>query len=249
MLSAVYTRGPSAQPVGAISLHCTLEGNSKLGGTPDVQLQLHNTERIVDASLHACVRLRSWQKDKALHFVPPDGPFELAKFKLQSVKALQRHIPLIVTCSKAVTDEDDESQTIEARITVSCSAPVEDVEILFGVSNTASLESTLVGGTRPGIASEDLSALKGIFHFDARTGIARWTIGSLSVDQRPLELHATMRGDASAALSNCVSSKFTVGQKSLSGVKLASLEIVNDVGYKPFKGVRSIVKGSVDWRW
>lgn len=57
------------------------------------------------------------------------------------------------------------------------------------------------------------------------------------------------RSDSSPLLSSAVACHFTVPMKSASGLKVNSLEVVNEVGYRPFKGVRSLLRGDLDWRW
>lgn len=248
VLSGIYSRSTHPRPVGPIGLRCQLEANCKLSGTPDVLLRLTDAKRILDASLHQCVRLRQWKKDHVLSFIPPEGKFRLADFQLESVNALERHVPITLQCQRNERGTGTAMSTF--LITITSLSPVEDVEVLFGASErSCTLDTTLTGGSRPGVASEDLNALKGTFHFDAKSGAARWTIGKLTNDQRPLQLSGTIKSESTPGLSNCVTCRFTVPQRSLSGVKVSSLELVNDVGYKPFKGVRSLLQGDIDWRW
>ncbi|PWN35391.1 clathrin adaptor, mu subunit [Meira miltonrushii] len=245
VISGIFSRSSHPKAIGPLGLHCRLEGYSKLSGTPDLRLRLTDSRRILDASLHPCVRIRPWKQDKILSFIPPDGKFCLADFELESVSALERHVPIQLQCSRGKAGDHS-----TFTITVSASKTIEDVEILFRIDEgNCTIESTLTGGSRPGVASEDLNALKGSFHFNAKTGMARWQIGTLSNDQRALQLQGTIKSETIPGLSNAVTSKFSVPQTSLSGLKVANLEVINDVGYKPFKGVKSLLRGEIEWRW
>lgn len=249
VISGIFSRSSHPKAIGPLGLHCRLEGYSKLSGTPDLRLLLTDSRRILDASLHPCVRIRPWKQDKILSFIPPDGKFCLADFELESVSALERHVPIQVQCTRAKSSTMNKDHSTFT-IIVSASKTIEDVEILFRVDEgNCTIESTLTGGSRPGIASEDLNALKGSFHFNAKTGVARWQIGTLSNDQRELQLQGTIKSESIPCLSNAVTSKFTVPQASLSGLKVSNLEVINDVGYKPFKGVKSLLRGELEWRW
>ncbi|KAJ1332835.1 hypothetical protein BSLG_008464 [Batrachochytrium salamandrivorans] len=57
---------------------------SKLSGMPDLLLTLGNKSVIPDSmtSLHPCVRVGRYERDKTLSFVPPDGSFRLMEYKL-----------------------------------------------------------------------------------------------------------------------------------------------------------------------
>ena len=50
-------------------------------------------------------------------------------------------------------------------------------------------------------------------------------------------------------LSSAVTCRFVVPLKSVAGLKVTALDVVNETGYRPFKGVRNILKGDLDWRW
>lgn len=248
-VSGVYGRGPSPSVVGSLSLDCQIDGKCKLQGTPDLLLRLNEgTRRIVDTSLHPCVRLRQWRKEQVLSFVPPDGRFVLANLSMQSTSTLPKHVPISVQATRTERSGKNEAATFQ--ITLSCASTVEDIQITFAAGETgSSVESTLSGGAHPGVMSEDVSSLKGTFHFDAKTCIARWSIPRLSNEQRPLQLSGSMKSDGPARFSNSVTCTFSSPLQSLSGLKIASLEIVNDAHGKAFKGVRSTLRGNLDWRW
>eukprot|EP01084_Bolivina_argentea_P150619 263014_1 len=53
-----------------------------LSGLPDLLLILANPEVIDDCSFHPCVRYGRFEKDRVISFVPPDGEFELMRYRV-----------------------------------------------------------------------------------------------------------------------------------------------------------------------
>jgi len=56
--------------------------NSRLSGVPDLALSFVDPSLIDDCSFHPCVRYNRFERDKVVSFVPPDGTFELMKFRV-----------------------------------------------------------------------------------------------------------------------------------------------------------------------
>lgn len=66
----------------ASSAYGTIMCNSKLSGVPDLSLRLLNAHAIADCSFHPCVRYTRFERDYTLSFVPPDGVFELMRYRV-----------------------------------------------------------------------------------------------------------------------------------------------------------------------
>jgi AP-3 complex subunit mu len=58
--------------------------NSRLSGVPDLALSFANPNLIDDCSFHPCVRYTRFERDKIVSFVPPDGPFELMRYRVNT---------------------------------------------------------------------------------------------------------------------------------------------------------------------
>lgn len=69
-----------------ISLEVTgvIMANSRLSGMPDLTLQFTDPSVIDDCSFHPCVRYSRYDRDKVVSFVPPDGQFELMRYRVNS---------------------------------------------------------------------------------------------------------------------------------------------------------------------
>lgn len=59
--------------------------NSRLSGIPDVHLRLNEyfcRQRMHSYSMHPCVRVKPFETDHVLEFIPPDGEFSLFEYIL-----------------------------------------------------------------------------------------------------------------------------------------------------------------------
>lgn len=61
-----------------------IAANSRLSGVPDVALSFADPSLIDDCSFHPCVRYNRFDRDKVVSFVPPDGTFELMRYRVNT---------------------------------------------------------------------------------------------------------------------------------------------------------------------
>lgn len=71
----------SGQVISA-EVNGTIQGNSRLSGLPDLSLTFADPNVIDDCSFHPCVRYNRYERDRTVSFVPPDGYFELMKYRV-----------------------------------------------------------------------------------------------------------------------------------------------------------------------
>jgi AP-3 complex subunit mu len=62
----------------------SIQAQSKLSGVPDLTLIFTNPDVIDDCSFHPCVRFNRYERDKVISFIPPDGNFELMKYRIKT---------------------------------------------------------------------------------------------------------------------------------------------------------------------
>jgi AP-3 complex subunit mu len=63
------------------SIYGTVNCQCRLSGMPDLTLRWSNPRLIDDASFHPCVRYNRYEMDRVISFVPPDGNFNLMKYR------------------------------------------------------------------------------------------------------------------------------------------------------------------------
>ncbi|KAF9779540.1 clathrin adaptor mu subunit [Thelephora terrestris] len=231
-----------AGPTG--TLYCEVQGkvdsNSRLSGTPDLQLTFTNPDYLVDASFHSCVRLRRWQRDKALSFVPPDGRFTLMEYRYlpptsRSLSAPSTQVPVPFTLKPVVTIEED-GGSFSVSLTSRLSTRLFDeivVEFYLG-DGSSGVNCTASHGTS--------------WSFDSRTSKIRWDLKTVP----PSGTH-TLRGSWASSKkyprpAAAFRVKYDIAKYSYSSIKIDQLRMSGET-YKPFKGFRANSKGDVDWRW
>lgn len=69
-----------------------------------------------DVSLHPCVRLKRWENERILSFVPPDGSFCLMTYHVGCQSAVA--IPIYIRHNFFLPKENSQSQTGKIEITV-----------------------------------------------------------------------------------------------------------------------------------
>lgn len=78
-----------------------IAANSRLSGVPDLALSFANPGLIDDCSFHPCVRYTRFERDKIVSFVPPDGPFELMRYRVNT----QGHVSAPCYCQPTMSFE------------------------------------------------------------------------------------------------------------------------------------------------
>lgn len=214
-----------------------IAANSKLSGVPDLALKFSNPGLIDDCSFHPCVRYSRFERDKVVSFVPPDGPFELMRYRVN----INGNIAAPVYCQPQISFEYANNQgsisvIVGQRTTSSLLFPgqkkvpliVEDVMLSIPFSRN--------------VRTANLSVTIGTVLFDESTKVAKWTIGKLTSDKTP-QLSGTIMLQSNSRTDEAppIQMNWKVPMASVSGLAVASLEITNE-RYKPYKGVRTIAK-------
>jgi len=138
-----------------------IDSSIKLSGMPDLSLSWMNPKIFQDVHFHPCIRLKRWNVEKILSFIPPDGLFELMKY--QSTMTNSNSLPFSVRANASV-------QNGRLDITISpkrlfSAKPVEQLLIV------AQLPSN--------VTNLNLTATVGSFTFNTIDKVLRWDIGKL----------------------------------------------------------------------
>jgi AP-3 complex subunit mu len=80
-----------------------IQANSRLSGVPDLALVFTNPDLIDDCSFHPCVRYNRFERDKVVSFVPPDGDFELMRFRVNPQHNRHNRVSAPVYCAPTLT--------------------------------------------------------------------------------------------------------------------------------------------------
>ncbi|KNC50438.1 AP-3 complex subunit mu-1 [Thecamonas trahens ATCC 50062] len=208
--------------------------NSKLSGMPDLNLVFANPRILDDVAFHPCVRYATFESDRIISFIPPDGEFELMTYRVHH----QSQLPLY--CKPQITFSEGYANV---NIMVGSKPLSEDVRVA-DVSVTIPFPKI--------ISSADLSANHGKVVYDEISKTATWTVGKIPQSKTP-----TLTGSLVLPVSDSVtipesnpnvSLSFVLPSYAISNLKVATLTVRNE-DYTPFKGVRSVTRaGSFEIR-
>jgi len=213
-----------------------LATNCRLSGVPDCTLIFKDPTLIDDCSFHPCVRFKRFDRDKVLSFVPPDGVFELMRYRMKKSGHMTAPVyvqPMITLdqakgTGKLTMNLGQKTQTCLVETKMSTSMVVEDIVVIIPFSKA--------------VKSGSFVADVGTVFFHEATKVLKWTIGILQRDQYPqISGDLVMHPNTSRVESPIIQLQWKVINASFSGLSIASL-VVSSEPYKPFKGVRSIAK-------
>lgn len=220
-------------------IHGEVQCKSQLSGVPDLALSLHRNPPILDCSLHRCVRLARFERDRIISFVPPDGEFTLCNYKVDS----NINIPIYVRPEFNWT-QDKCTFTISFGQKASFSSLLEDIAIVIPIPKACSATVTQVN--------------IGTVRTDQLTHTCRWEVPEMPKDSGPLKNDRlasgsqrqtiptitgtfTLTRDVPADERPTLRVLFMLKKYSSSGATIDGL-VVKNVNYEPVRGVRAICK-------
>ncbi|OON19524.1 adaptor complexe medium subunit family protein, partial [Opisthorchis viverrini] len=200
----------------------SIECFSKLSGAPDLTLAFSNNRLIDDASLHPCIRLLRWERERVLSFIPPDGRFCLFRYHVNCLSPLT--LPVIVRHSISLREQGSRLDLVVIPKTLG--RTMESVRLTMHMPST--------------VVNVNATPSTGRVMFDTTTRLFEWNIGRIdSKHSNPtLKGSVTLSPGVSAAPGNpSIMVHFSVHQYAVSGLKIARVDIYAEK-YKPFKGVK-----------
>ncbi|KAG8744842.1 hypothetical protein FRC10_009366 [Ceratobasidium sp. 414] len=219
-------------------------------------LRYNNNEIYFDIieELDAIVgRLQKFLQTSVLSFVPPDGNFTLLNYQLPVPSPNPAAPPPLPIQFKHEVMLKEHGGSFELSVTARSSKTLENVAVEFRLGDlTTGVECThtgggggqTAGGGFGGLAANGGSVRWG---YDPQTKVLRWDIPSLTGMAQHLKGTFTSSEPAPKP-SRSFLVTFEIPQYSLSMIKIDQLKVTGEM-YKPYKGVRSSVKGKIEYRW
>jgi len=208
-----------------------IDANSRLSGFPDVLLSFINPQVLEDVAFHPCVRFARYEQDRSLSFVPPDGSFELMRYR----SPYQGTVPFYVT-PKVSFHRDGGRLSIVVGLKMGRDTPekgVQDVKCSVVMPQN--------------VDSVRLEPSQGTYMYDNMTKELKWDVGRVT-NQKVPSLTGSIHATAGTELGDCaglsVLVDFKIPMIALSGLRIDTVTLTNE-RYKPYKGVRPMTKAGV----
>lgn len=197
---------------------------SHLSGLPDLTLSFTNPSILNSVQFHPCVRLRPWESNQILSFVPPDGQFRLMNYRIKKLK----NTPIYVK-PQLTSDSGTCRISVLVGIRNDPGKPIDSVTLQFQLP--------------PCISSADLKSNHGTVDILSNK-TCTWSIGRIPKDKSP-SMSGTLALEAGLERLHVFPS-FQLGFKimgvALSGLKIDQLDVKN-LPSRTYKGFRAVTKG------
>jgi AP-3 complex subunit mu len=212
---------------GVISavVHGEIRCDCRLSGMPDLTLTFSNQDLLDDVSLHRCIRINRYVRERVLSFVPPDGEFKLMSYKCTGALDMPIFVKPEITYKAG-----------SGRVHITVGTRLSQDKVVNGVALVIPFPSVL--------RSHTLVVNTGSLSVDTATNIARWEIPRLSHEITPtMEGGLIFLGDQCPEELPTIQAEFNIRSYNVSGLKVDGLAIRNITSrQKPFKGVRGVTQ-------
>jgi AP-3 complex subunit mu len=243
----------------------SIQCQSHLSGIPDLLLTFKDPTLIDDCSFHPCVRYARFEKSQIVSFVPPDGDFELMRYRIHSEQARSFQPPVYCHAQWSYSDTSSQQPTTATHAAASTppssssasSAGQKTGRIVLQVGITA-LSSLIFSASRRGplqveevaitiplpkkTRTSDFRVTLGSIVYDEAGKVARWVLGTLDNIKKP-SLSCTFVTAGDEERGN-ISLAWKVPLASVSGLTVSGLSITGET-YRCYKGVRNITKSGL----
>ncbi|KAG7157705.1 AP-3 complex subunit mu-1-like [Homarus americanus] len=170
----------------------------KLTGMPDLTLTFINPRLFDDVSFHPCVRLKRWESERVLSFVPPDGNSRLLSYHIGSQSVVA--IPVYIRHNISFRDVGGGR-----------------LDITVGPKQTMgrSVEGVVLEVPMPKcVLNCTLTISQGKYTFDPVSKVLRWDLGRIDPTKLP-----NMRGNVQFTVTQLALSGLKVNRLDIYGEK------------------------------
>uniref|UniRef100_A0A7S0S210 MHD domain-containing protein n=1 Tax=Chlamydomonas leiostraca TaxID=1034604 RepID=A0A7S0S210_9CHLO len=201
-----------------------------LSDMPELRLGLNDAAQ--DATFHQCVNLGTYESQKVVTFVPPDGEFELMRYRCQD----NINLPFKVLCVINEMAKTRLECTVTVKSSFSSKLYATNVVLLVPVPDNTSKANILV--------------TSGKAKYDATRKALVWKVGRFQGEaehtlRAEVMVMATTRTDKKPWVKPPIAMQFQVPMFSASGLRVSYLQIVErkqGSAYKVDKWVRKMVR-------
>ncbi len=224
----------------------SIQCQSKLSGVPDLTLTFKDPDVIDDCAFHPCVRYNRFDREKVISFVPPDGNFELMRYRVKGVARIVQP-PVYCTPQMSYGEEAKRGSSggkrVDGRISVIVGLRQTNSLVFPGKKGPMIVEDVVVTIPFPRVVkTANLSADAGSVLYDEATKVARWSIPKVDARKSPQLTGSMLLTGGRPEESPPIQLDWKIPMASVSGLAVSGLSVHNE-NYKPYKGVRTITKG------
>jgi len=223
----------------------SIQAQSHLSGVPDLLMTFKDPDVIDDCSFHPCVRYTRFELDRVVSFVPPDGNFELMKYRTKNNSSiLNPPISCIPQFSYGETKHQNTNGTQQGSVSVMINIQPNSCLTFTSKKGSLLIEEVSCTISFPKIVkTANLTVNMGNVLYDEAAKVAKWVIGKLDQTKKPhLQGSMLLNANEDTPEENPpLQLTWKIPQSSVSGLSVSGLSMVGET-YRPYKGVRTITK-------
>ncbi len=152
--------GENGRPI-SVDVHGSIQVNCRLSGVPDLELTFEDPSMMSDPSFHPCVRLKRFEQDHTVSFVPPDGCFELMTYR---AKKNFDQVPCPIYCKPQIGfGRQRDFSDVQTPMRVQLESPWLPITGLAGLSVDArvDVQRRPVASASPSLAEQQYADYRG----------------------------------------------------------------------------------------
>lgn len=211
---------------------------SHLSGVPDLLLTFKDPHLMDDCSFHPCVRYQRFEEDSVVSFVPPDGDFELLKYRIPREHARTFQPPLFCQAQWSAPIAQNKGRIHVAMSVTSLSS------LIFSSAHRGSLVVeevfVLIPFPKHTRSTSNLTTNMGSVIYDEASKVAKWTLGKMDATSKAT-LSCSFACPKEGSTPPNLSMHWKVPLASVSGISVSGLNVTGE-SYRPYKGVRNITR-------
>jgi AP-2 complex subunit mu-1 len=226
ILMKVYLSGMPECKVG-FNDKVTVEAEGATG----TSVRAGSAIEVDDMVFHQCVKLTNFANDRAISFIPPDGEFELMRYR----KTENIGVPFTIT--PMVHDLPGSNLEVRVSVRATYDSKLSATPLILSIpvpDNTADVKITTSVGRAKYVDTQNAVAWK-IATFPGKSQAEISLVVSCLAA-------VTTKVSAATKLTLPISAEFSVPMFSASGLALRYLKIVEKSGYTPEKWLRYVTK-------
>jgi AP-3 complex subunit mu len=172
----------------------SIQCQSHLSGVPDLLLTFSDPSLIEDCGFHPCVRYARFENQRVVSFVPPDGKFELMRYRINPDK-VQAFVPPLF-CNAQWSRENDSTGrlSLQVGVTTLSSLVFSASARKSGTTNSVEDVSVLIPFPKRTKSTSDFRVSMGSVLYDEANKVACWNVSSnmTSADKATLSCKFTV---------------------------------------------------------
>jgi AP-3 complex subunit mu len=187
----------------SVDVSGSIQCQSHLSGIPDLLLTFKDPHLIDDCSFHPCVRYARYEHDQVVSFVPPDGNFQLMRYRIKRESVANFTPPIYCHAQWNITKDNNISKGSGlGGETESGGQSTGRIVLQVGMTSLSSLIFSASRNKSQPLVIEDVaitipfpktvrttadtcSVSHGTLIYDEAGKVVRWNLGKLDITKKP----------------------------------------------------------------